>query len=90
VTALQAIAISLVALGGPAVVLTRDPMRQAVVTGIFGLTLALLFFAFQAPDVALSQIVVGAVGLPVMILLTISKVRQREERDEAEGGSGGR
>jgi uncharacterized MnhB-related membrane protein len=81
-TALQAMALSLVALGGPAVVLTREPMRQAVVTGLYGLALALLFFVFKAPDVALSQIVVGSVGLPVMILLTISKVRGREQRED--------
>jgi uncharacterized MnhB-related membrane protein len=46
---------------------------------VFGLSLAILFFAFQAPDVALSQIVVGAVALPAMILLALGKVRRREE-----------
>jgi uncharacterized MnhB-related membrane protein len=32
----------------------------------------------QAPDVALSGIVVGAVAFPAMILLTLAKVRNRE------------
>ena len=71
----QATALILVAAGGTAVVLARDPLRQAVVASFYGLLLALLFFVFQAPDVALSQIVVGTVALPLMILLAIAKVR---------------
>lgn len=81
-TVLEAIALLAVAGGGTAVVLTRDPMRQVIVTGFFGLLLAILFFVFQAPDVALSQIVVGGVALPVMVLLTLAKLRERaRERD---------
>ena len=79
-TALQAVALALVALGGTGVVLTRDPPRQAIAAGIFGLLLALLFFLFQAPDVALSQITVGTVALPLMILLALSKIRQEDDR----------
>jgi len=41
--------------------------------------LAVLFFTLQAPDVALSEIVVGAVALPLMILLTLAKVRGGEK-----------
>jgi energy-converting hydrogenase B subunit D len=61
------------------VVLARDPLRQAMVTSIYGLMLGLLFFLFQAPDVALSQTVVGAVALPMMILLALAKVRGGEQ-----------
>ena len=74
-TVVQAVALALVAAGGTAVVLVRDPLRQAVVASFYGLLLALLFFVLQAPDVALSQIVVGTVALPLMILLAIAKVR---------------
>ena len=77
-TAVQAVTLVVVALGGGAVVLCREPARQALVVSVFGLSLAVLFFTFQAPDVALSQIVVGAVALPAMILLAIGKVRRRE------------
>jgi energy-converting hydrogenase B subunit D len=56
-------------------VLARDPLRQAMVASIYGLILGVLFFLFQAPDVALSQTVVGAVALPMMILLALAKVR---------------
>ncbi|MGI8712412.1 MAG: Na(+)/H(+) antiporter subunit B [Solirubrobacteraceae bacterium] len=76
-TFLQAIALLAVAAGGTAVVATRDPLRQVIVTGFFGLLLGILFFVFQAPDVALSQIVVGGVALPVMVLLTLAKLRER-------------
>ena len=77
-TALQAIALVLVAAGGTAVVLCGDPRRQVFASSFFGLCLTVLFFTFQAPDVALSQIVVGAVALPAMIVLALRKVRQRE------------
>jgi energy-converting hydrogenase B subunit D len=79
VTALQALALVLVAIGGGAVVFTRNPARQAVVASLFGVLLAILFFLFEAPDVALSQITVGTVALPLMILLALSKIRQEED-----------
>jgi uncharacterized MnhB-related membrane protein len=47
-------------------------------SGIFGLALAVLIAALQAPDVALSQIGVGAIALPVMILLALAKIREHE------------
>ena len=61
------------------VVLARDPLRQAMLASIYGLVLGILFFVFQAPDVALSQTAVGAVALPMMILLALAKVRGGEE-----------
>ena len=65
----------LVAAGGTAVVLTRDPLNQAIVASFYGLVLGIMFLVFQAPDVALSQIAVGAVALPLMIVLALAKVR---------------
>jgi uncharacterized MnhB-related membrane protein len=82
VTILQIIALVLVAAGGAAVVATPDPLRQAMVLGIFGISLTLLFFTFQAPDVALSEIVVTGIGLPLIILAALRKIRQRERADE--------
>jgi len=78
VTVLQIIALVVVALAGAAVVLAPEPLRQALVLGIFGLALTVLFFAFQAPDVALSEIVVSTVGMPVMVLLALRKIGQQE------------
>lgn len=76
---LQAVVLIFVALGGLAVVLTRNPLRQTVVVGLFGLLLTMLFLMFQAPDVALSEIVAGTVALPLMILLALAKVRGQSE-----------
>jgi energy-converting hydrogenase B subunit D len=87
VSAVQDVALLLVAASGTAVALTRDPLRQALLTGLFGLALATTFFVFQAPDVALSQVVVGTVALPVMILLTLAKLRETaaEQREDEAG-----
>lgn len=74
-TALHVVILLLVATGGTGVVLTRDPLSQAVGVSFFGLLLAILFLVFQAPDVALSAIVVGALALPLMILLALAKTR---------------
>jgi uncharacterized MnhB-related membrane protein len=74
-TVAQLVALAAVAVGGTLTVLVRDPIRQAMVASIFGLSLAVLFFLFQAPDVALSQIVVASVVVPVMVLLTLAKLR---------------
>ncbi len=79
---LQIVALVLVAAGGTAVVLTREPARQALVAGIYGVLLAALFFVFQAPDVALSEVTVGGVALPVMILLALAKLTKLGGSDE--------
>jgi len=79
---LQALILALVAIGGLAVVLTRDPLHQAMVASFYGILLALLFFVFQAPDVALSQIAIGALALPLMILLALAKIRRKDAKEE--------
>jgi energy-converting hydrogenase B subunit D len=84
--ALQLLLFLLVAVSGMQVVRTREPAAQAVAVSFYGLVLALLFFLHQAPDVALSQIVVGAVALPLMILLALAKVRRAEQAREKESG----
>jgi energy-converting hydrogenase B subunit D len=75
VIVLQGLLLGLAALGAPAIVLTRDPLRMAVVNGMYGLVLTLLFVALGAPDVALSMIVVGAVAYPLVILIAIARSR---------------
>jgi energy-converting hydrogenase B subunit D len=78
VTGVQVVALVVVAVGGLAVVLTREPLRQAAVAGVFGLALAALFAVLQAPDVALSQLGVGSIVLPVMVLLALAKIREHD------------
>jgi len=65
-----------------AVVRTRNPTEQVIAFGFYGLLLSVFFLFFQAPDVALSQLAVGAVALPLMIVLTLARVRRDQERRE--------
>ncbi|HUJ34773.1 MAG TPA: DUF4040 domain-containing protein [Solirubrobacteraceae bacterium] len=83
-TLLQIAALAAVALLGGGVVAATDPLRQTFVLSIYGLALTMMFFVFQAPDVALSEIVVSTVGLPVMILLALRKVHQQEHERRRE------
>ncbi len=68
----------LMAVSGAALVTTRDVVQQVITLSFYGTLTALLFFFFQAPDVALSQITVGAVALPLMVVLAISRMRVRK------------
>lgn len=57
-----------------------------------GIVLTILFVVLAAPDVAQSEVVVGAIALPVLYLIAIGKirtdVRDRGELGESEGESG--
>jgi energy-converting hydrogenase B subunit D len=72
---LQSAAIALVILGAPCVVLCRDPLKMIVVNGFYGLSLVVLFVVFGAPDVALSMLVVSAVGYPLVVLVSVARLR---------------
>ncbi len=72
---LQLAALLMVALAGTTVVLVRDPLRMTILNAIYGLTLAILFLVFQAPDVALSMLVVGGIAYPIVLLAAIARVR---------------
>ena len=76
---LQIAAIVLVGVAGTAVVLARDPLRQAFVNGVLGLALVILFVIFQAPDVALSMAVVSGVGVPFIVLVALAKIKGPRE-----------
>ncbi len=88
-SALQAVALLVVVAGGTAMVLVPDPLRQTLVLSVYGLALTLLFFVFEAPDVALSELVVGSVGMPVIILAALRKIAKhaamREQEEQGDG-----
>jgi uncharacterized MnhB-related membrane protein len=86
VTALQAVALLVVVVTGTAIVFVPDPLRQALVLSVYGVALTLLFFVFQAPDVALSELVVGGVGMPMIILAALRKIAQHGAADAASEG----
>lgn len=74
-TIVVALAFTLVLLAGAGVVLTAEPSRQAVTLSVFGVSLSVLFLVLQAPDVALSQLAIGTVVVPLIVMLAVSKVR---------------
>lgn len=76
-TVLIGIALTLVLVGAVTVVCTPDPQRQAVTLSVYGLLLAVLFVLLSAPDVALSQVVVGTAVVPLMVMLAIRRIRSR-------------
>lgn len=74
---LQVVVFVLIAAAGTAVVLSRELIKLAMMLSFLGLLLAVAFLTFQAPDVSLSEITVGSLALPLVILLAISKARSR-------------
>lgn len=85
-TALLVLSLTLVGVAGTAVVGSADPRRQVVTYSLFGLSLGVLFLTLQAPDVALSQLAVGAAVMPMMILLTIRTMeKDRKQREQQQG-----
>lgn len=87
---LLALLLTLVGAVGTITVAIREPVRQAIAVGVLGLLLALLFFALQAPDVALSEIVVGSLAIPLMLLLAIAKIREQQQPADGEQGDANR
>jgi len=75
VTAVQITALTLVAVSALLVVLTRDLVKLVIANSVYGLVLVVLFLVFGAPDVALSELVVGAVAMPLAIVVAIAKER---------------
>ncbi len=74
----QVVLFVLVGAAGTAVVLTRNPKRQIFVAGVYGLLQSTLFYMLHSPDVALSELAVGSLGLPVIVLLTLAKLEKAQ------------
>jgi uncharacterized MnhB-related membrane protein len=77
---LLALLLLLAAAAGTGVVLTRDPRRQIFAIAANGLVLSILFFALQAPDVALSELAVGTAATPLMFLAILAAIRMDRKR----------
>lgn len=76
-TVLQVVALLVVAIAGTATVAVRSPARQVIVASFHGLALTIMFFVYAAPDVALSQLTVSMIAVPIMALLALAKLRQQ-------------
>ena len=77
---LQAIAILFVAAGAVCVVLARDLVRQALLLALYGFSLVVLFVVFQAPDVALSALVVSSIAYPLVLVGAIARLSAKRKR----------
>jgi energy-converting hydrogenase B subunit D len=75
---LQIVSIALTGLGALIVVLARDVVRQAILLSFYGLALSALFVVYQAPDVALSELVVGTLAYPLVLVAAIARIRARK------------
>ncbi|MER6266507.1 Na(+)/H(+) antiporter subunit B [Streptomyces sp. 900105755] len=76
------VALLLTAASATAAVATRDPARQALVLAVLGLLLGVVFTVLQAPDVGLSQLAVGSALTPLLIMLSVRKVKRRGKQDD--------
>ena len=56
----------------------KDLLKAAILTGFSGGALAVLFQILLAPDVALTQAIVGAAIVPVFIALAVNKTQRSD------------
>jgi energy-converting hydrogenase B subunit D len=77
---LQFVVMLFVALTALGVVAARDIVRQAIVFSIYGFALVLLFVVYQAPDVALSALVVSSIAYPLVLVGAIARIRGLQKR----------
>ncbi|KZX13996.1 DUF4040 domain-containing protein [Methanobrevibacter filiformis] len=68
-------------LGCVLALIQRDLLKAAILTGITGACIAYLFQFLLAPDVALTQAIVGAAIVPVFLALAISKTHRMDDND---------
>lgn len=68
-----------VTVGAVAALLQKDLLRAAFISGAESVALAFFFQALLAPDLGLTQAIVGTVLLPGIIILGVLKTRRTEE-----------
>jgi uncharacterized MnhB-related membrane protein len=74
-TVLHTCLLLLAAMTGTGVVLSRRPGRRVMAMAANGLVLAMLFMAPKAPDVAFSELAVGTVTVPLLLLVVLASTR---------------
>jgi len=73
VSLLEIVLYVLVAVVATAVVFSKRPVNQLFIYSMYGGIMTLLFFVLHAPDVALSELTVGTLAVPLMVLVTLMK-----------------
>jgi len=58
----------------------RDLLKAAILTGITGACIAFLFQFLLAPDIALTQAIVGAAIVPVFLALAAYKTQRMDDK----------
>ena len=74
-------------LGAIVCLMQKDLLKMAVLTSVTGFTIAAIYQILLAPDVALTQAVVGAAIVPTLVGLSILKTREPPVTDDVEGDS---
>jgi energy-converting hydrogenase B subunit D len=69
----------IVIVGSILALMQRDLLKAAIITGVPGAALAFLYQYLMAPDVALTQAIVGSAIVPVFIALAVYKTRRVED-----------
>ena len=54
----------------------RDLLKSAILSGVCGAVVAFLFQFLLAPDVALTQVIVGGAITPVFLALAVKKTQR--------------
>jgi len=60
----------------------RDLIKCVVLTGLGGLGLAFIFTSLLAPDVALTEAILGGAVLPAFFAFTVMRTQRFDEIDE--------
>ena len=66
-------------LGAVLDLMQRDLLKAAILTGVPGASIAFIYQYLLAPDVALTQAIVGSAIIPVFFALAVYKTRRVEE-----------
>ena len=69
----------IIVLGAIITLMQKDLLKAAVVSGITGLCVAFLYEILLAPDVALTQAIVGAAIVPAFIALAVKKNKRTDD-----------
>ena len=62
-----------------AALVQKDLMKTVIMVGAESVALALIYQVLLAPDIALTQALVGTTLLPAIIIIAIYKTRRTEE-----------
>ncbi|HKC29255.1 MAG TPA: DUF4040 domain-containing protein [Jatrophihabitans sp.] len=72
---LDYLCLALILAGGVLVVTLRNLSGSVMALSALGTVMSVLFVVLSAPDVALCEVTVGTIALPVLYLIAIGKLR---------------